>query len=276
MTLRPGLDHEGCFLREGSLSRVPAAFAPVVEAVRARITAAFGPPGGPRLHSAYLYGSIPRGTAIPGVSDLDLLLAFRQEPSEDDRSAVRALNAEVDAAFPQIDGVGTLAYGVDTLLSELERNDLGWFVSRLCTPLLGDDLSDRLPRYRPTSLLARETNGDLAEFLPRWRARATAPDATEADLLALSRGASRKTVRTGFTLVMPRWNGWTSDLSRSAEVFAQYYPARAAQMHAAARTARTPSPDRAALATLTDDLGPWLATEYTTLHGTKTPRPYPT
>jgi hypothetical protein len=24
-----------------------------------------------RLHSAYLYGSIPRGTAIPGISDLD-------------------------------------------------------------------------------------------------------------------------------------------------------------------------------------------------------------
>ena len=37
------------------------------------------------LHSAYLYGSIPRGAAVPGVSDLDLLLALRQEPTEADR-----------------------------------------------------------------------------------------------------------------------------------------------------------------------------------------------
>ena len=267
--MRPGLDHEGYFLREGSLSRVPAAFAPVVEAARVRSAAVLGP----RLHSAYLYGSIPRGTAIPGVSDLDLLLAFHQEPSPEDRLAVQALGAELNAAYPQIDGVGALAFGVGTLLSELERNDLGWFVSRLCTPLLGDDLAARLPRYRPTSLLARETNGDLALALPRWRARATAPDATEADLLVLSRGASRKTVRTGFTLVMPRWNGWTSDLAESAEVFAHYYPARAAQMRAAAVTARTPSPDRTALAVLTDDLGPWLAAEYTAVHGPRTPRP---
>ena len=31
------------------------------------------------LHSAYLYGSIPRGTAVPGVSDLDVLLALHGE-----------------------------------------------------------------------------------------------------------------------------------------------------------------------------------------------------
>lgn len=88
----------------------------------------------------------------------------------------------------------------------------------------------------------------------------------------LSRGAARKLVRTGFTLVMPRWNGWTSDLARSAEVFGHYYPTRADQMRTAATTARTPTTDPAVLDLLINDLGPWLAAEYTAVHGTKAPR----
>ncbi|ARF83140.1 nucleotidyltransferase [Kitasatospora aureofaciens] len=264
-----GLDEDGYIAREGSPERVAAEFAPVVDAARERIAAAFGPA---RLHSAYLYGSIPRGTAIPGVSDLDLLLALRHEPTPADRAGADALEAALDSAFPQVNGVGVLLFGTDTLLSELERHDLGWFIACLCTPLLGEDLAEQLPRYRPTSLLARETNGDLALALPRWRERlaATAPDG---GLTALSRAVSRRLVRTGFTLVMPRWNGWTSDLTASAEAFAAHYPDRAEQMRLAAGVARTPTTDRAVLAVLIDDLAPWLAAEYTAVHGEKAPRP---
>ena len=58
-----GLDEDGTIAREGALDRVPAAFVPVVDAARARITATFG---GPRLHSAYLYGSIRAAPPCPG------------------------------------------------------------------------------------------------------------------------------------------------------------------------------------------------------------------
>ncbi|MFI6154901.1 nucleotidyltransferase domain-containing protein [Kitasatospora sp. NPDC051170] len=264
-----GLDADGFIAREGSLSRVPARFAPVVDAARGRIAASFD---GSRLHSAYLYGSIPRGTATPGVSDLDLLLALHEEPTPADREAADALEAALDAEFGQVDGVGVLLFGTGTLLSELERHDLGWFLACLCTPLLGPDLADGLPRYRPTSLLARETNGDLALALPGWRTRlhTAAPDA---DLRPLNRAVSRRLVRTAFTLVMPRWGGWTSDLAASAEVFAAYYPERADQARLAAEATRTPTPDRATLTTLIDDFGPWLAAEYLTVHGEKAPRP---
>ncbi|MFE4975031.1 nucleotidyltransferase domain-containing protein [Kitasatospora sp. NPDC056651] len=269
MTTTQGLDRDGYIAREGSLDRVPPAFAPVVAAVRERIATLFPPD---RLHGAYLYGSVPRGTAVPGVSDLDVLLALRHEPTAVDRAGADALEAALDAEFAEVDGVGVLLFGVGTLLSEPERHDLGWFVACLCTPLLGEDLADRLPRYRPTSLLARETNGDLAQALPGWRERLAAAGA-EAELRALSRAVSRRLVRTAFTLVMPRWGGWTSDLATSAEAFAAHYPERAAQVRLAAAIARTPTTDRAALAVLVEDLGPWLAAEYAAVHGVKAPRP---
>jgi hypothetical protein len=77
-----------------------------------------------RLHSAYLYGSVPRGTAVPGTSDLDLLLALAGGPAAADRAAARRLEGELDARFPQIRGAGILLYSAATLLSDLERHDL--------------------------------------------------------------------------------------------------------------------------------------------------------
>src|SRR5437764_5999914 len=94
-----GLDPQGCIEREGSLARVPHVFRPVVAAARDRLLDAFGA----RLHSAYLYGSIPRGTARVGRSDLDLLVALREEPADRDRGDARALGEALDKEFPQID-----------------------------------------------------------------------------------------------------------------------------------------------------------------------------
>jgi len=227
---------------------------------------------GSRLHSAYLYGSVPRGTARPGRSDLDLLLALREEPTDRDSADARALEAELDAAYEVVDGAGILLFSKSVLLSEAERYDMGWFVACLCTPLTGDDLGALLPRHRPTSLLARETNGSLELRLPRWR-RQNAAARTDEERLRLSRGYARHLVRTAFTLVMPRWGGWTSDLTRSAEIFAHYYPERGDQLRAAAVVARDPVADPAVLTSYADDLGPWLATEYLAVHGPRTPRP---
>ncbi|MFD3616957.1 nucleotidyltransferase domain-containing protein [Streptomyces sp. NPDC058676] len=264
-----GLDPQGFIAREGSLARVPHAFRPVVAAARDRLLDAFGA----RLHSAYLYGSIPRGTARVGRSDLDLLIALRAEPTDADRADARSVDEKLDKDFPQIDGGGTLLVSRARALSDLERYDLGWFIACLCTPLLGDDLAEYLPRYRPDSLLARETNGDLALFLRRWRERIAATADTDEARRPLVRFMSRHLVRTGFTLVMPRWNGWTSDLREMAEAFAAYYPERAAQMRSAAVLGYDPSGDPAVLRTYVDDLGPWLDEEYARVHGVKAPRP---
>ena len=268
--LRRGLNPDETIAREGALHRVPRPFQPVVEAARVKLATTFS---GRRMHSAYLYGSVPRGTAIPGASDLDLLVALNDEPALADRSKGDAVERELDEEFGVINGAGLLLYSAATLLSELERHDLGFFVACLCTPLIGPDLGGQLPPYRPTSLLARETNGDLALVIPRWQAR-LADAGTPQERARLTRGVARRLVRTGFTLVMPRWGGWTSDLAESAEAFATYYPRqRAGQMRRAARLGRFPSGKPGDLDMMINDLAPWLAAEYAAVHGTKSPRP---
>ncbi|MDE3725004.1 nucleotidyltransferase domain-containing protein [Nocardiopsis sp. N85] len=260
-----GLNADGTIAREGSLDLVDPVFAPVVEAARERIARTYGD----ALHGAYLYGSVPRGTARPGRSDLDLMLVFHEPPTEGHRAAARLIEAEIDAAFEPVDGVGVLLEGAAAILDD--PHDGGFFVSRLCTPLFGADLADRLPAYRPTSLLARETNGDLYLFPERWRARAADAD-TEAAVRALVRGSSRKTLRSAFTLVMPVWGGWTSDLTRSAEVVGRYHPEWAGPLWRTAEVALDPAADRGTLRMIIDDLAPRVADEYRRVHGEKAPR----
>ncbi|MGH3544598.1 MAG: hypothetical protein ACRDPW_01495 [Mycobacteriales bacterium] len=264
-----GLDRDGYISREGAMERVPIAYLLLVEAAQNRIAAIFGS----RLHSAYLYGSIPRGTAVTGVSDLDVLLAFHAEPTDEDRTDAAALEVELAEQFPLIVHAGLETHGLPTLLSEDERYNCGFWLACLCTPLLGGvDVVSRLPRYRPTRLLALETNGDLAAVLVRLGNQYRAAR-TDREREKLCRALARKLVRTAFTLVMPRWNGWSSDLSTCAEVFADYYPRRARQVWQATELARCPSLDAEIFAQLLDDFGQWLADEYARTIGVKSRPP---
>ncbi len=83
---------------------------------------------------------------------------------------------------------------------------------------------------------------------------------------------SRHLVRTGFTLVMPRWRGWTSDLREMAGVFAGYYPRRAAQLRTAAEYGYSPSATRTCCGRTWTTSGPGSPAS-TRVHGVKTPRP---
>jgi uncharacterized protein len=294
-----GLGRDGCIRREGSLDRVAPAFGPVVADVRGLVAARLGT----RLHSAYLYGSIPRGTAVPGVSDLDAVILLRDDPPDTDTHANAAANATDEADVPArrgqgdagaagavpahvaavaqiagalderheiIDGAGLLCWPVSRILDPAERYDLGFFLACLCTPLLGQDVARWLPRYRPTRRLARDTNGDIAAFLGRARADLDRADRDRGgDIRRLCRSVTRKLVRTGFTLVMPRWGGWTSDLFVAARVFGEYYPAQAEAMADAATLARAPAGDAAIVSDLIGGLGGWLAQEYGRTVGVK-------
>ena len=70
------LDPEGYILPEADLAKVPPEYRGVPQAAAAQL----GRELGPRLHSGYLYGSVVRGNAVPGRSDLDILAVLRAPP----------------------------------------------------------------------------------------------------------------------------------------------------------------------------------------------------
>jgi uncharacterized protein len=252
-----GLDPEGFILPEVALCRITPPYLPVVDHLRERCRETFGD----ALHSLYLCGSLVKGTACPGVSDLDALAVLRFAPDAEHETLARGVAKAIEERHPFLVGATVGLYHHDDVVSEPQRYDMGFFVKCLCACIDGEDLAAHLPRYRPSAALARGTNGNFRLLLDDRRQRLA--DTTDPEAIAfVCRGIMRKIVRTGFTLVMPRYRGWTSDLERSAVVFATYYPEQRGAMHAALALARSPSADKRSVLAILDTLGEWLGEEY--------------
>ena len=252
-----GVDRDGWIVPEVALDRLDPIYAPVVADLRSQCRSGFGAD----LHSLYLAGSLVKGTARLGVSDVDALAVLHVEPGADHEARATAIAEIVDAHHPIIAGVTLGLFAHDRILSAAERYDMGFCLKCLLVCIDGDDLANQLPRYQPTVALARGTNGNIRRLLEDRRTRLQ--ETTDpAIVAAICRGIMRKIVRTGFTLVMPRYSGWTSEITPAAEIFAAYYPDQRRAMVQAAQLAITPSGDRDLVVHLLETLGTWLADEY--------------
>ena len=115
--LDQGLDASGRVRREGDLGRVGPAFSPLVTQTEWALRAEFGE----RLHSLYLYGSVPRGTAVEGRSDLDVSVVLHDRVDDGDRARATDLAAALDRSTTAVDGIGILVDPRARLLAPAER-----------------------------------------------------------------------------------------------------------------------------------------------------------
>lgn len=226
-----GLDAHGHVRREGDLRLVQPEFTALVRAYVEAARAAFGDD----LDSVYLYGSIPRGTARVGVSDLDGQLLLRRPPTEADRATVRRLEAELGAAHPEVCFVGILLDSRAALTAPDERWDGGFHLRVLCTPLWGPDAGEEVAPHPAGPELARAVQGDWRGALARARQQVTRTRPDDPAARPLCRSVGRRLTRIAFTWVLPRWGGWSSDPVVMHRVVAALEPSWEAPVAAAVR-----------------------------------------
>jgi hypothetical protein len=97
------LDPEGYIRPEADLANVQPEYQGVPEAAAGLVAEAFGP----RLHSAYLYGSVARGNAIPGRSDVDLIAVLLAAPTDEDRIRADRVERALVERFPLLFSAGS-------------------------------------------------------------------------------------------------------------------------------------------------------------------------
>ena len=61
---------------------------------------------GSGLHSAYLYGSVVRGNAVPGRSDLDVVAVLLAAPTGEDRARADRVERALVERFPVLFSAG--------------------------------------------------------------------------------------------------------------------------------------------------------------------------
>ncbi|MBP6115558.1 MAG: nucleotidyltransferase domain-containing protein [Neisseriaceae bacterium] len=210
------------------------------------------------IHSVYVYGSVARGTARPGASDLDLTLVLQRAPSAAESEALAAIQQALAQAHPIVSkvdfDVGTLAE-VHTPALALRWG--GW-LKHYCRHVAGPDLSLDFPVLKPSRALALALNGDcvgrLGDYVLALRA-ATEPN----DLRRLQREAARLVIRSTMVLRTDEDEGWPNALADLVVAATRHHPEQAAVWAYFMAQARQPRVDQATFVAYLQAYVDWLA-----------------
>lgn len=200
-----GVDEDGRIVTGVAIERIPDAFAELVREATVSLQRGLGS----ALHAVHLYGSVATGQAIPGRSDLDLVVVLadgaddQRIPSPDD--VVADL---VDPSLVRGIGVGAVALRV---LTAGDRN--AWaeraFLDTYTVRLAGDPLPGEPVRPVADRSLADAWAGDLLTVLPRV-ADGHVPAPTS---------LGRRLLMTAAMLASVEAGGWSTDRERGADAF---------------------------------------------------------
>jgi hypothetical protein len=247
------LDSEGYLVND-----CPLVLQPLWRVVVKEIAASYQEYLQERLHSAYVRGSVARGTARMHFSDVDTFAILRGPGLRADREWQRATASRIRARYDYVQGI---ELGLITA-RELEVGHgrrLLFFLKTQGRCIAGTDLSSMIPRFKPSL--------DIAVQLPRLQKsieRASVELQCANDVVTVQQicqWITKILVRSGFELIMEQEKAYTRDLTACVERFARHYPMRAQSMRQALDMAVYPTSSPAEVLALLADLGTWLIRE---------------
>lgn len=247
-----GLDADGYVLPDVSLGFVRPPYDSVLPATARVVRDDFGN----RLHSTYLYGSVVRGTAVPGRSDLDITVVLIDEPDADDRQAATRVESRLAEWFPFLFDARVEFTHVIEVRSASQRYGWQFFIRDFCVCIDGEDLRPSLPRTKPGPEAAFGLHDDFPERLARARENLGSSSQGEFDRDALR--IPRKLIQVLFAVVMAQTGAWATVLEDQAAVAVGAFPERAAEIKECLRLARDPRPDQRSVRQLVATLGAWV------------------
>lgn len=177
------------------------------------------------LDGIYLYGSVARGDATAGASDLDLTLVLREPATADLLARLEAVRCALEQRHPHVTKVDfDIGHRAQVLAAE-NRNRWGFWLKHQCRCVWGEDLSVHFERFRPSRDIALTVNGDFHTVLSTYLTRIACAD-TETQRLRLQREASRKLIRSTHILRSEEASTWPHTLEEHVAMFVRGYPQR--------------------------------------------------
>ena len=217
---------------------------------------------GDKLVSVYIRGSVTRGKAIDGVSDIDSIAIVDLDSNElEDISWSNPLQKEILAAYPFVQRVE-----IDpvSLTDFKERNDIPIVLATQSVCIYGKDIAEDLPPLHPGKEIFLHLPA-MEQIVAKWTKRIEESSDSEATKRIVSSVMKRR-VRSGSELTAERSQKYTRDLYPSWKVFAEYYSEKAAEMRQALEFSINPTDNKEVAIMALRNLGKWLYGEYKKQH----------
>ena len=179
------------------------------------------------LDGLYLYGSVARGDAKAGTSDLDLTLVLQRPASAQEQADLECLRQTLAAQHPEVLKIDfDIGLRAEVLAPE-HRASWGYWLKHHCRCLWGNDLSTHFTPFKPSRAIAIAVNGDFASVLLGYADRIDGAGQS-VDVPRWQREAARKLIRSTNLLRTEQEPRWPASLEEHAELFVEGYPAMAA------------------------------------------------
>jgi uncharacterized protein len=245
------VDGDGWLVNDTRADHVPVA-------LRDRLINFFDERFGAALVAVYVRGSVARGTAVAGVSDLDAFAVVADGTEPVCPHLPSDTLAQFQAAAPGL---------IDFELNVCRRDDVvrnyfstwAFLVKTQSARIHGEDLAAGLQPYRVGPHLMAE-----AMYLPlrmRDYAARIASDNSPEQATATCQWMMKAVVRAAFDLTLDRAGLYTRDLYPCWQTFSQFYPTRADDCERALRWAIAPDHNTTAHRALVDDFATWIGQE---------------
>jgi predicted nucleotidyltransferase len=258
------VDDDGIIIKSASLATIQSRWRAAIEMV----VAAFVERYQTTLHSMYVRGSVAKGEAIDGRSDLDAVVIFASNGNETihERKWEDAVETALLAVHPFICKLDVHEY---TLEEAMETRSLRIAFRTQTVCVHGTDLAAHLPplcigwdamSQAPTIQMEI---ADCIQGLGSGR---------HVDVRACCAWIAKQILRAGFELVMERERRYTRDLYPCYESFVRHYPHKGPAMHKVLELAINPTADRDGLVQMLLEWLVWLPDELTIRYGTKAAR----
>lgn len=247
------LDADGYLLSDAGADKI---LPPYQAAVAAAVTA-YREHLGAQLSGVYVRGTVPRGQAVPGVSDLDCFAVVSGDPETIDDTWLKAAGAKIARLHPIVSDVQLEIWPLAEVLITDRFTEMGFLLKTQSACVWGDDLAPRLPRFKPDAIVA---NNDISQIRPDIEEAIAAlhADSSPSSVRYWCRRIMKNILRAGFSLVMLEAAVFTRDLKLCYEFFARYYSAQEQDMRRVLELAIQPTTDREVVLDLIATCGSWM------------------
>lgn len=251
-----GLDHEGYIVSDVSLDNISELYYECIEESIKELKIMFPE----KIHSIYLYGSVARGDATPGTSDLDLLILFENKLLKDERTDLHNLQQRLSKKYIKIIrevGIATAEY--DYVMDAGNYYEQA-FIKEICTCLYGKDIRVHFGPYKLTAEIPISFNSDIEMSLKRNldKLRNANTDAFK----VITQNFSRKLIRTYYSMVMVRSQIWTTRLDEQAIVVKRYLKDKEKVVERLLEWIESPPEDYRTVYQLFETEGEWLVVNF--------------
>ena len=245
------VDEEGYLKNPASAEKIQEKWKPLI----GDIVEAYKKQFGDKLLNVYIRGSVAKGEAVEGISDVDTFAYVDLSKEEIKKDWVKTAEIELRTKYPFANGIELGGFPP----SDIE-DDGALLNQSLC--VFGEPLEvpkTKKPGRESTSMRHLPNINKRMDWFEKKIEKIDSDDKEE--LKSACVWLMKEMLRCGFELTMERSGRYTRDLYLCYKDFSEYYPDKEALMREILDLALNPTSDKDKIKEVKDQILPWMVEE---------------